>query len=60
VEINSNAVEIDLNDFKIMKILISERFCKLDSKIGTDKEDEVDKKGYEIIKKLFYKYCNHR
>jgi hypothetical protein len=54
-----NKVEIDVDDFKIMKMLISERFCQLNCKIGTDKEDEVNSKAYEILKKLFYKYCDN-
>ncbi|MDD5589395.1 MAG: hypothetical protein PHP92_05045 [Candidatus Nanoarchaeia archaeon] len=54
-----NKVEIDIDDFKIMKILISERFCELNCKIGTDKQDEVDLKAYEILKKLYYKYCDN-
>ncbi len=55
-----NKVEIDIDDFKIMKILISERFCELNRKIGTDKQDEVDLKAYEILKKLYYKYCDDK
>jgi hypothetical protein len=51
-------VEINMDDFKIMKILISERYCELNHKIGTDKEDEVNKNAYEIIKNLFHKYCD--
>jgi len=53
-------INIPIDDFKIMKILLSERFCNLNHKIGTNKVDEINFEAYGILKNLYYKYCDNK
>jgi hypothetical protein len=46
-------MNIDIEDFNIIKILISERYYELKNRDSY----EIDLEKFEIIKNMYYKYC---